>query len=96
MGTFIAYREWASAKEWGGWWGQVGSRRQTKSKHSNTKGSAVPSVGNKYILAQLTGKARSAICISLAPQAVLLMPLRGHKGHEMHPSGLIASKKSRL
>ena len=34
--------------------------------------------------------------ISLAPHAVLLMPLRGHTGHEMHPRGFASSEKSRL
>ena len=49
-------------------------------------------------LAQLTGEARSAVRISLAPHAVLSMPLRGHMytGHEMHICGLTASEKSRL
>ena len=41
-------------------------------------------------LAQLTGLARSAIKISLAPHAVLLMPLGGHISHEMHPCGFKA------
>ena len=45
-------------------------------------------------LAQLTGEARSAIRISLGPRAALLMLLRGHKGHEMHPRGLTASEKA--
>ena len=39
---------------------------------------------------------RSAIRINLAPHAVLLMPLRGHTGHEMYPRGFAASKNSRL
>ena len=47
-----------------------------------------------YILEQLTGKARSAVRISLAPHAILLMPLRRHTVHEMHPRGLTASKKA--
>ena len=45
------------------------------------------------MLAQFTGEARSAIRVSLAPHAVLLMPLSGHTGHEMHPRGLTASEK---
>ena len=34
--------------------------------------------------------------LSLVSHAVLLMPLRGHKGHEMHPCGFIVSEKSHL
>ena len=30
----------------------------------------------------------------LAPHAVLLIPLRGHTGHEMHPRGLTVSEKA--
>ena len=37
---------------------------------------------------------KPAIRISLAPHAVLLMPLRGHTGHEMHPRGFTASEKA--
>ena len=48
------------------------------------------------MLTQLTGKAGSAVRISLAPHTVLLMPLRGHMDHEMHPHGLTVSEKSRL
>ena len=32
--------------------------------------------------------------ISLAPHAVLLMPLRGPTGHEMNPNGFIVSQKA--
>ena len=32
--------------------------------------------------------------ISLVPHAVLLMPLRGHTGHEMHPRGFTVSEKA--
>ena len=67
------------------WWGAVGGLKQT----FNTKGSAVPSVGDPY----WHSKARSAIRINLAPHAVLLMPFRGHTGHEMHPHTLTAFEK---
>ena len=37
---------------------------------------------------------RSAVRISLAPHAVLLIPLRDHTGHEMHPRGFTTSQKT--
>ena len=46
------------------------------------------------MLAQFTGEARFAIRVGLASHEVLLMPLRGQTGHEMHPPGLTALKKA--
>ena len=54
----------------------------------------MPSVGDPCRLAQPTGQAFPAVRISLAPRAVLLMPPRGHTGHEMHPHGLRALEKA--
>ena len=62
-----------------------------KSKHLNTNG-----INRQPRQAQRTGEARSAVTISLALHAVLLMPLKGHTGHEMRLYGLIASEKSCL
>ena len=74
-----------------GWWEAEGGLKQTlKHKWQCCAISRLPR------LAQLTGWARPAVRISLAPHAVLLMPLRGHTGHEMHPRGLTALEKSRL
>ena len=42
------------------------------------------------------GSRRWAKAISLAPHAVLLMPLRGRTGHEMHPRDFASSENSRL
>ena len=76
----------------GGGWGAAGKLKQT----FKYKGSAVPSVGNSYWHNSPAGKARSPVRINMAPHAVLLMPLRGHTGHEMYPRGLTALEKSRL
>ena len=52
-------------------------------------------ISRQPTLAQLRGKkARSAVRISLTSHAVLLMPLRSHTSHEMHPRGLKESEKS--
>ena len=34
------------------------------------------------------------MCVCVHAHAILLIPLRGHKGHKMHPCGLTAWKKS--
>ena len=67
----------------GGGYKAVGRLKQT----FKPKGQCC-AISRQPILAKLTGKARSAIRISLAFHAVLLMPLRGHTGHKMHPRGL--------
>ena len=53
-----------------------------QSKRSNTKGSAVPSVGDPGCdrLEKLTGRPGLPLG-SLAPHAVIPMPLRGNTGH---------------
>ena len=57
-------------------------------KHLNTKGSAVPSVGDGSTNWQNSQGKPGLLLGSLIPHAVLLMPLRGNAGHEMHPCGL--------
>jgi len=60
-----------------------GGRWGAEGEHLDTHSSAMPSV-------------RYAIRISLVPHAVLLMPLRGHTGHEIHLRGLKNVGKSHL
>ena len=74
-----------------GRWGAVGRLKQAL-KHEWQ----CCTISRRPRMAQLTGKSRSAVRISLAPHAALLMALRGHTGHEMHPRGLTALGKSRL
>ena len=66
--------------------GVGGRARSHKANIQQTKGSAVPSVGEPSWHAQLMIIRKA----SLAPHAVLLMPLRDHTGYEMHPYGLTA------
>ena len=72
----------------GGW---VGSRRRAKANIQTE----MAVLCHQWVTQ--TGTTQTvAVRISLAPHAVLLMPLRGHTGHEMHPYGFTALQKSRL